>query len=139
MSTDFQTEAPIASAKPAHKMGQILSTLIKKGQLTNKHVEYGLRVLSKMPSPQPLLNVLKDLKYVSNDLIWKAICEDHAAMSIGDLLLELGYVSESNLKNALNIFNFEPSEIYTKQKCIFRGKLSMGYYSFRGCYWPPVL
>ena len=50
-----------------------------------------------------LIEVIKQLDYVSDDDIRKTIRSHQITMNIGRLLTELGYVSESDLQKAINI------------------------------------
>lgn len=80
--------------------GEIIGVLLKDGCLTEDQVRYALRVQGKLISPRPLLEVVKDLKYVSDETIRDSIRKNRVSMRIGSLLVELGIISESVLEHA---------------------------------------
>ncbi len=90
-----------AAPKPSQAPGQITSILMEEGQLTEKQLAYALRIQSKLETPRPLLEVLKELKYVTDDQITGAIRENFTSFRIGDLLVELGHINELQLKACL--------------------------------------
>lgn len=85
------------------EFGEIVKILIKEGCLTLKHAKYAQRVQSKLEVSRPLVKVIKQLDYASDDDIKKAIRSHKITMGIGRLLAELGYISESELQKAINI------------------------------------
>ena len=95
--TTRETAAPKSPSPP----GQITAILMKKGQLTEKQLAYALRIQSKLETPRPLLDVLKELDYVTDDRITRAIRENFSSFRIGDLLVELGHINELQLKTCL--------------------------------------
>ena len=89
--------------KPSRGPGQILSTLLKEGRLTDKQMSYALRIQSKLETPRTLLDVLKDLQYLTDDQITDVIRSNFTSFRIGDLLVELGHISALQLKTCLDI------------------------------------
>jgi type IV pilus assembly protein PilB len=87
--------------KPNSGPGQIVSILLKEGHLTNKQISYALRIQSKLETPRILLDILKDLQYLTNDQITGAIRRNFTSFRIGDLLVELGHINEIQLKTCL--------------------------------------
>ena len=88
---------------PSKGLGEIVTILLRAGALTKKQIEYAARIRSKLEAPGPLLDVIKGLKYITDDQIKKAIQHNLGSVRIGNLLFELGLISETNLKNALHI------------------------------------
>ncbi len=86
-----------------NKPGEIVSLLVKKGLLTEQNAAYAMRVKSKLSSDKTLIDTLKDLKYINGDQIKAVLRDNHLSMKIGDLLVELGYLSQERLMAALNI------------------------------------
>jgi type IV pilus assembly protein PilB len=83
--------------------GEIVSLLLKKGLLTQENAAYAMRVKSKLSSDKTLIDTLKDLKYINGDQIKEVLRANHLSLRIGDLLVELGYLSRKKLLTALSI------------------------------------
>jgi len=77
--------------------------LLRKGHLTRKQIEYAARVQSKIHTSKTMLEVIKELDYATDEQIRKTIRENLAAVRIGDLLVELGLISHSDLEAGLNL------------------------------------
>ncbi|MDH4317499.1 MAG: ATPase, T2SS/T4P/T4SS family, partial [Desulfobulbaceae bacterium] len=89
------------SPPPSH--GEILKLLLNKNILTDEQIRYAIRIRQKLSTSKNLLDVLKELNYVSNEQIHKTIRENIPSLRIGDMLVELGLISEEDLKKALHI------------------------------------
>ena len=85
------------------KYGEIVSLLLASKALQEKDIKYAERIRSKLTVQQPLLNVLKDLKLISDDSVRDAIQNTQLTIRIGELLVELGYLSPDDLAAAFNI------------------------------------
>ena len=85
------------------KYGEIISILLESGAVQEKDVLYAERIGSKLTTPQPLLNILKDLKLVTDDKVRETIQKTRSSVRIGELLVELGYLSGDDLEAAFNI------------------------------------
>jgi type IV pilus assembly protein PilB len=85
------------------KYGEIVSLLIASKTLLEKDVQYAERIRSKLTVQQPLLNVLKDLKLISDETVRDTIQNTHLTIRIGELLVELGYLAPDDLTAAFNI------------------------------------
>ncbi len=83
--------------------GEIISILLREGYLTRKQVEYAARVHSKVHTSKTMLSVIKELEYITDEHIRKTIRENLSAVRIGDLLVELGLISHSDLEAGLNL------------------------------------
>lgn len=96
---------PEQSKMPATgpRYSEIVDMLLREGYVTDEQVAYAQRVQAKLESSRRLLDVLKELEYVSGDQVKHAIQENHLSMRIGSLLVELGYISEQALQNAFEI------------------------------------
>ncbi len=82
---------------------RVVDHLVNKAYLTDKQIEYARRVQSKLEQSRPLLQVIKELKYITDDQIGKALREHPVSIRIGELLVELGYITASDLNVALAI------------------------------------
>jgi type IV pilus assembly protein PilB len=84
-------------------MGVILPILLQEGHLTQKQVDYALRVRSKLASPKPLLDVVKELNYITDEKVRETVRSHLVTIKIGDLLVELGIITQSDLVAGLRI------------------------------------
>ena len=92
------------------QFGQLAKHLVNCGFLTNKQVQYARRVQAKHENPSPLLQVVKELKFVTDDQIGQAMREHPVSIRIGALLVELGHINTSDLQTALSIQAEEKSK-----------------------------
>jgi type IV pilus assembly protein PilB len=83
--------------------GRIVSILLSEKMVTDEQVKYALRIHRKLSTPVPLIEILKDLNYISEDQIKETIRSHRLSMRIGDLLVELGHLTEHDLKSAFSI------------------------------------
>ncbi len=88
-------------ANAPSSIGQIVSILLKTGTITQKQFDYARRIQSKLETPGTMLDVLKELKYLTADQISDIIRNNYSQFRIGDLLVELGYITERQLKICL--------------------------------------
>ena len=90
-------------APAAERHGKIVTTLLKEGIVNGKQLEYAERVRLKLDGQRTVLQVLKDLKIIDDDKIRAAIRSNRDSMKLGSLLLELGIISEADLRRAYEI------------------------------------
>lgn len=100
-TTELKTE-PAENNDPL-KTGDIVAALIKAGYITAEQSRYAHRIRSKLATPKTVLEVLKELKQITDGQIREAIQNHRVEMRIGNLLVELGQLSESALKAAFSI------------------------------------
>lgn len=91
MSSDNYEEEP----------GEITRILVENGTLKKDRFEYAERVRSKLSSPKPMLDVLKQLGYVTDDQIRSAVRDNANSIKLGQLLVELGLLTPRELTAAL--------------------------------------
>jgi type IV pilus assembly protein PilB len=83
--------------------GELIDILIKEGLLSEKQAVHASRLRTKLVRPKPLLEIVKELGYVTDEQVTAAIRKNKLSMRIGSLLLELGLISESDLEAAFQI------------------------------------
>ena len=83
--------------------GEIVSLLLKSEMVSEKQVAHAVRIRQKLATPTSLVNVLKDLGFVSDELVRKALMDTRLSLRIGELLVELGHLSQDDLNSAINI------------------------------------
>ena len=86
-----------------HGFSELADHLLNNGFLTDKQVEYARRVQSKLEGSRPLLQVFKELEFISDDQIKEAILKHPVSMRIGGLLVEMGHIRAADLQTALSI------------------------------------
>jgi type IV pilus assembly protein PilB len=92
-----------ASAEAVDGFGQLVDHLLKCGYLTDEQIQYARRVQTKLEAPRPLLQVIRELKFITVERIKEAIRKYPFSMQIGELLVELGYINAVDLQTALEI------------------------------------
>jgi len=93
--------APPSEAIGKPDYGEIVKVLLLDGLIQTDQLQYALRVSAKLKTPQPLLTVLKELKYVSDEQIQQAVRDHLASIRIGSLLVELGLLGTKDLEAGL--------------------------------------
>jgi type IV pilus assembly protein PilB len=88
---------------PAPAGGEIAALLVREGVITPEQLSYAQRVRSKLLSTKTLLDVLQELGSVTRDAIAQTLRRNNLSIRIGDLLIELGQIRESDLAAALNL------------------------------------
>jgi type IV pilus assembly protein PilB len=82
----------------------IIATLLQQsGMVSDTQLKRAERIRQKLATPTPLLNVLKELGSVSDDMVRKVLLDTKSTIRIGELLVELGHLSEDDLNAAFNI------------------------------------
>ncbi len=94
---------PSAAAGPESRFVDIIELLIAGGQLTREQVAYAQRIQSKLDAPRPILELLKELKFIAEDQVKEVVRKIQGPVSIGNLLVELGYIRAPDLEVALKI------------------------------------
>lgn len=95
------SEAGTTRQTSAH--GELIDILIKEGLLTEKQAVHASRLRSKLTRPKPLLEIVKELEYVTDEQVTAAIRKNKLSMRIGSLLVELGLIGEADLEAAFQI------------------------------------
>lgn len=113
---------------PNAGFGEIVGFLIKESYITEDQAVYAKRVQRKLTTQRTMLDVLKELNFVSEDNIRQAIRKNHVSMRIGDLLVEIGLLNKEKLQAAFDIQKSEGKgqkigEILVDQKFITKKKL----------------
>lgn len=83
--------------------GEIIAILLASGVIKEKDIKYAVRIGEKLSTPQPLLNILKDLSLIDDDIVRDTIRKTEHSVRLGDLLVELGYLTADDLQAAINI------------------------------------
>lgn len=85
------------------KYSDIIDHLLKSKRLTTQQVTHAERVQAKLATPKPLLHVLKELNMVLDETVEEVIKEAGVSIRIGQLLVDLGHITQEDLEAAFNI------------------------------------
>jgi type IV pilus assembly protein PilB len=90
-------------ADPEHSFSTIIRLLLDAKRVNSSQVQHAERVRSKLTTYQPLLKILKDLKYISDQDVKDVLRTASSSIRIGDLLVELGHISPEDLDSAITL------------------------------------
>ncbi len=106
-----RTDSRIAAiGESVDGFGKLVEHLLKCGYLTDEQIEYARRVQIKLEASRPLLQVLRELKFITAERIKEAVRKYPISMRIGGFLVELGYIDADDLQTALDIQAAEKSK-----------------------------
>lgn len=83
--------------------GMITKLLLKENIISEQQLAYAVRVRSKLTTPKTMIDNLLDLGYLSHDILQETLRNNRVNIRLGDFLVELGYLREPDLKQALGI------------------------------------
>jgi len=83
--------------------GLIASFLLQMGMVCEEQLKHADRIRRKLATPSSLFNVLKEIGYVSEEMVRKALMGASLNIRIGELLVELGHLSQDDLNVAFRI------------------------------------
>ena len=95
--------SPSTTVAAENRLVDIIELLISAGKLTREQLTYAQRIQSKLDTPRPILELLKELKAISEDQVKEVVRGLQTQMSLGNLLVELGHIREADLQIALKI------------------------------------
>jgi type IV pilus assembly protein PilB len=109
--------------------GEIASILVESGYISLDKIKYAARIQEKLSTTKPIIEVLKELKYITDEQVKTTIRKNRLNMRIGSLFVELGYITEENLQAAFDIQKESKTkrkigEILIEQNCITEKKLT---------------
>ncbi|MCG8683798.1 MAG: Flp pilus assembly complex ATPase component TadA [Desulfobacterales bacterium] len=84
-----------------HDFNLIVQLLIEDGLLTKDQAVYAGKVTSKLHNKRALLDVIKELGYITEQDIRTSLKKNQGKIRIGDLLNGLGYLTKDHLEKAL--------------------------------------
>jgi type IV pilus assembly protein PilB len=89
---------------PVTDTGAAISrVLVQGGHVTEEQIRYARRVQSKLPTQKTLVSVLKELEFITAGQLRDVLIANRLEVRIGDLLVELGHISLSDLGTAIRI------------------------------------
>lgn len=81
----------------------IIDLLVSENLIDPDQLRYATRAHAKIANPRPLIDVLVELGYVTQEQIREVISGHRLDIRIGDLLVELGHVRAADLQTALDL------------------------------------
>jgi len=109
-SEDLKTHECNVEVNSSEYDKELVEIFLKAGILTPKQVEHARRVSSKVDTPKPLTVLFKDLNFITHDQIISALHGIPISMPLGNLLVELGHIRQTDLQLALDIQASENSK-----------------------------
>ena len=92
----------VAAAVPSPTLGaRIAGLLVQEGVIDEASLRRAIRIHQKVPSQRTLLSVLEELGLVNEDQVRDTLRRNPVAVPLGELLVELGYLRDSELRTAL--------------------------------------
>lgn len=88
---------------PSPESGVITKLLLEETIITEKQLQYAIRIISKLTTPKTMIDTLLDLGYLTRELLQGTLRKNRVNIRLGDFLVELGYLRESDLKQALGL------------------------------------
>lgn len=103
--TPKPTDIPIAAGSDARQTaGDVIAgLLVASGKLTEEKLRYAKRVRQKISSPKSLIQILQELDLATADEVHEVLRANNFDIRIGDLLVELGHITQSDLNAAISI------------------------------------
>jgi type IV pilus assembly protein PilB len=89
---------------------KIAHSLLKHGLITEEQLKYAKRINSKLPTPKPLLAILKKLELVTDETVCTLLKDKAHKIPLGSMLVELGLISHDDLEKALEIQKNQPDK-----------------------------
>lgn len=90
-------------ATPVADTGELIANLlVEGGHLTAHQLAHAKRIRAKLATPRTLLSVLQELQLVSTETLSQTLRANRTSLRLGDLLVELGLVTRSELEAALD-------------------------------------
>jgi type IV pilus assembly protein PilB len=100
---EMKKEKPEEISEDKGQPQALVGFLLEAGLLNSDQIDYATRIHAKLSRSLPIIDVLKELKYVDDEQIQAIIHENLDKLRLGDLLVELGMLTEDALKTALQI------------------------------------
>lgn len=96
------SKSPRSDAQPQNH-GELIKFLLLDNILSDKQLQYALRIHAKLNTPETVLSVLKELRYVNDEQIYQTVRKHITSIRIGSLLVELGLIKPDDLEAGLSI------------------------------------
>jgi type IV pilus assembly protein PilB len=98
MATNFKEKQ-----LPNQEYGVIAALMLKQGIITEEQFAYAVRIRTKLTTSKTMIDTLLDLGYLSRNILQETLRNNRVSIRLGDFLVELGYLSNADLTQALGI------------------------------------
>ena len=102
-SENLTKGAPNIETRSSEYGSELVEIFLKAGILTSKQVQHAHRVSSKIETFKPLTILFKELNFITQDQIINALQDTPISMPLGNLLVELGHIRQTDLQLAFDI------------------------------------
>lgn len=92
-------EPPVASPET----GMITKLLLRESIISDQQLAYAVRIRTKLTTSKTMIDTLIDLGYLTREILQETLRNNRVDIRLGDFLIELGYLRESELKQALGL------------------------------------
>ena len=96
-----QPTDPAGSTASGAPVSQLAAMLQSAGHVDAVSLRRAMRVRERLETPQPLVKTLEELGLVDRATVLATVRANRASLRLGDLLVELGHIRESDLQKAL--------------------------------------
>lgn len=103
LKTHKKDQTTTMTNKTEHDYGEIVFSLLKDKILTREQVAYAFKIQQKLSSPRTLLDIMTELGYIDEKQIRQTLGRNKLSLRIGDLLVDLGLISQEKLQAAIDI------------------------------------
>jgi type IV pilus assembly protein PilB len=100
--------APAAAIEGVNAGNEIGAILVLRGLITAEQLVYARRIQSKLPRSRALISVLEELQFASPEQVHATLSTGPVAVPLGRLMIELGYIRDSDLQTALALQKERP-------------------------------
>ena len=101
---DKTDKLPVTQSSPTSQGGDAIARLlVEQGLITEAQLIYAKRVKTKLISDRSLIEIFKELRLLTNRQLNQVLKQQRLSIRIGDLLVELGHIRQSELDAALAI------------------------------------
>jgi type IV pilus assembly protein PilB len=126
------------SASETKFIADFLNLLIKRQIIDLTQLNYAMRVQAKLTLSKPILVVLCELGYVTEEQLLQTYRDNPVKVKLGRFLVEFGYIQEADLNSALAVQRNNPQhkrlgEILIERNLIFEPKLVEILADLLGC------
>ena len=91
------------AAVSLQESGMITDLLLKETIISPEQLAYAVRVRTKLSTPKNMVDTLLDLGYLTRDVLQETLRNNRVNIRLGDFLVEMGYLRDSDLKQALGL------------------------------------
>jgi len=99
----------VSNDEEATQITHIADVLVAEGIVSAEQLRYAKRAHTKLASRRPLVDVMVELGYVTHEQVQSVVGDARLDLRIGDLLIELGLVSQDEMSLAVAIQSEDPS------------------------------